>query len=91
MDERRAQDLCFNYDEKFHRGHIYKAKLFVILVANEEHETGEEVDTIEESQLHSMPGKIKILPFLFETSSKIVKRDIKSQVGSFLFPHLTLV
>lgn len=35
MDEKRTKGLCFNYDEKFHRGHICKSKLFVMLI-NEE-------------------------------------------------------
>lgn len=27
--------LCFNYDDNFYRGHVYKSKLFVILMTNE--------------------------------------------------------
>lgn len=36
MDERCEKGLCFNYDDKFHIGHICKAKLFVIVMESKE-------------------------------------------------------
>lgn len=31
-----AKGLCFNCDEKFHKGHIYKSKLFAFMLINNE-------------------------------------------------------
>lgn len=35
MEERRSKGLYFNCDEKFPRGHVCKAKLFVLLLDEE--------------------------------------------------------
>lgn len=42
MDGMRVKRLCFKYDEKFHHGHIYKAKLLASVVANEEDDQSKE-------------------------------------------------
>lgn len=36
LEDRKRKGLCFNCDEKFHRGHAYKSKLFALMVVNEE-------------------------------------------------------
>lgn len=42
MDERRAQGLCFNYDEKFKRDTFVRQSFFALIITNEDTEQQEE-------------------------------------------------
>lgn len=43
MDERRAKGLYFNWDDKFYKGRICKAKMFAIAITNDDQDMSEEV------------------------------------------------
>lgn len=44
MDQQRSKGLCFNFDDKFHRDHIRKSKLYAFMLINEDPEPTTSVD-----------------------------------------------